>query len=124
MWFFPCQERRNEKKDDVDVIFFRVTRKEAKQVHFKPQCLDSTYVTRYFVVSLKKKKFHKPLRKGVQSKLKHSNKTLGYDDHRSNLRYKDYMEDTTFSRLIPVMNVENLVHTVIFSGRLYPKTSS
>ena len=66
--------------------------------------------------------FHKPLRKGVQPKLK----TLSYCDRKNNTRHKekDFMENTNFSRLIPVIHVENPVHTVIFSGRLYPQTSS
>ena len=70
---------------------------------------------------------HKPLRTGVQPKLKHfQTEILIYGACNSNLRCKDksYMKNTTFIRFIPAIHAENPAHTLSSFGGLHNQKSS
>ena len=61
-----------------------------------------------------------------ESNHKHSNKTLSYGDRTSNSdeKDKDHRKYITLIRFISVIHAKNPLHTVSFSGSLYPRARS
>ena len=125
-----------QKRHVSDKAYFRPQLLSRRQITCSgiAQLLDSISVS-HAIFSLLKPLIlsHNPLRVGVQPKLKHFNKTLRFGDCKSNSRNrsknkkqktKNGMNSMTFIRCTPVTHTENPVHTLCFSGRLYPQTSS